>query len=401
VTELPTGLESIAIVGAGPGGVRVAVELRRLGFAGDVALIGAESEPPYSRPPLSKEVLHSGDPAPVPVKADLADVELLLGRTATGLDTWGVCTDRGPVSADAVVIATGATPVRLPGAGRQRVLRTYGDALALRGELRPGSRLVIIGASWIGAEVATSALRRGCHVTCLEAGPSPLHVALGPDVGSRTRAWWQGVDLRLDTPARSVEDDGVLLADWTLVPADVVLTCVGARPEVDWLARSGLCLDGGVRVDHRLLAELDDDHPWAGRIGAVGDVARWPSRRFGSRIRVEHWDHAAQSGRTLAAALLGDASVVHDPVPFFWSEQFGHRLQYVGHHDTTSAALIRRYDDGAWGAGWLRPDGSLCAYLTVDRPRDLPAAQSLIASGEPVSAQRLLDPGLALSGAAT
>jgi len=397
VTPTSPRLQDIAIVGAGPGGVRTAVELRRLGFPGGITLIGAEAEAPYSRPPLSKELLRGDESAPLTLKADLSDVEVLLGQTATGLDASAVRTDHGRVTADAVVVATGATPVRLPGPGRQRVLRTHADALDLRGELGPGVRLVIIGASWIGAEVATTASNLGCHVTCLEAGPAPLHAALGFDVGVKTAEWWQDVDLRLDTPVCSVEHDGVLLATGSLIPADIVLTCVGVRPEVAWLTGSGLSLEDGIRVDHRLIAELRNDHAWKGRIGAVGDVANWPSHRYGTRMRIEHWDHAAQGGRALAAALLGDESVVHDPIPYFWSEQFGHRLQYVGHHDPADAPVLRHYENGAWGAAWLRTDGSLGAYLAVDVPRELPQAQSLILSGLPVPRERLDDYGLALS----
>src|SRR5215469_10355494 len=182
--------ERTVVTGAGLAGLRTAQELRAHGYAGAITLVGAEDRPPYDRPPLSKKVLTDGiDPS---LHADFAalDADFRPGEAAVGLEPSALVTDRGKYSFDHLVVATGAVPVALPGPGRQRFLRTYDDALALRALLRPGLRLAIVGAGWIGAELATAAAAAGCRVTVVEAGPAPLATALGPEAGSRTAPWY-------------------------------------------------------------------------------------------------------------------------------------------------------------------------------------------------------------------
>ena len=250
-----TGPAKVVIAGAGLAGLRVAEELRSGGFAGSVTMIGAEARAPYDRPPLSKKVL-TGEIDDTGLRPDLESlsVDLRLAERATGLRDGLLLTDGGEYEWDALVVATGASPIRLPGQGRQRVLRTADDALALRQLLQPGTRLAIVGAGWIGAELATAAAGRGCQVTVLEAAAAPLAAAIGPEVGGTTAAWYAaaGVDLRLGTAVAAIDDGGIALADGGWLAADVVVTAVGVRPEVGWLADPGLRLDNGVVVDAQL-----------------------------------------------------------------------------------------------------------------------------------------------------
>lgn len=382
---MPDARDRILVIGGGLAAVRTVTSLRRGGFDGRIVMLAAECCPPYDRPPLSKTVL-AGERDDTTLRFDAASlaVDLQLGSPALGLDLVRrvVQTTEAELGFDQLVIATGATPVRLPGPGSQRTLRTAADALALRERLRPGSRVVLIGASWIGAEVATQALVRGCVVTCLEAGPAPLAAALGADVGSSLLPWWQGVDLRLGVTVASVERDAVLLGDGTVVPADVVVTGVGVRPEVSWLGGSGLDLERGVVVDEHLRASVAGS-PVPGVV-AVGDVAaRW-SPRSGRRLLVGHWDDASAAGAVAAGTLLatsGGPLPVHDPVPYFWSDQFGRKVQYVGSHGPRDRPVDIPDDRPGRTVTWVDPAGAITAVLTVDRPRDSAAGRRAVAEG--------------------
>ncbi|HMA47977.1 MAG TPA: NAD(P)/FAD-dependent oxidoreductase, partial [Frankiaceae bacterium] len=237
-------MERVVVVGAGLAGARACEELRRQGYAGRLTLVGAEPHPPYDRPPLSKALLR-GETDDTTLPVDLTGVQVLLGRRASGLRPGRLETDGGVLDWDGLVLATGAHPVRLPGDGPQRVLRTVDDARALRAALRPGARVAIVGAGWIGAEVATAAAGAGCAVTVVEAGPAPLAQALGEQVGAWSARWYEqaGVELRTGTGVAAVTGDGLALADGTWLAADVVLVGVGVRPATGWLEGSGLALD--------------------------------------------------------------------------------------------------------------------------------------------------------------
>jgi NADPH-dependent 2,4-dienoyl-CoA reductase/sulfur reductase-like enzyme len=385
----------VVVAGAGLAGLRTAEELRARGFAGPITLIGAEPRPPYDRPPLSKKVLT--EPALDPsLKADFAalEVDFRPAEEAAGLDGDTLLTSRGAYRFDQLVLATGALPVPLPGEGRQRFLRTYDDALALRDLLRPGLRLVIVGAGWIAAELATAAIAHGSQVTVLEAGPAPLAAAVGAAVGAQTARWYAraGVDLLTGTAVRAVQPGGIALASGEQIAADEVVTAVGVRPATGWLEGSGIKLDNGVAVDAGLRASRPG-------VYAVGDCAAFESRRFGRRLRFEHWDVALHAPEVAAANILG-GDEAYDPVPYFWSEQFGKMLQYAGYHGVAER-LVWRGDPAApdWAACWLA-SGRLVAILTVDRPRDLLQARRLIASRDPVDVTRLSDPAIPLKAAA-
>jgi len=391
----------VVIAGAGLAGLRAAEELRARGYSGGIIMIGAERRPPYDRPPLTKKFM-TGEIDDTSLRADMTAlaVDLRLGETATGLRDGALGTDRAEYAFDALVVATGATPVRLPGPGPQRVLRTFDHAAALRSVLRPGLKLAVVGAGWIGAELATSAAKKGCEVTVLEAAPAPLASALGAEAGSRTVPWYSaaGVDLRLGQPVESVEHGGIALPGGGWLAAAEVVTAVGVRPEVGWLAGSGVLLENGVAVDEGLRASVPG-------VFAAGDCAAFWSRRFGGRIRVEHWDSAIHAPEVVAANILG-GSDRYDPVPYFWSEQFGRMVQYCGHHTGADRLVWRGDTEGRdWTACWLAGGGPggmaerLTAVLAVARPRDLLQGRRLIASGTPVDLARLADPAVPLRDA--
>ena len=373
-------------------------ELRAQGHRGGVVLVGAERHRPYDRPPLSKDLLAGRtDDTTLDVDWDALDVDLRLGVRATGLRPGTLETDAGDLEHDGLVLAVGAEPRRLPGVDDAHVhlLRTVDDARRLRAELRPGARVVVVGAGWVGAEVATAAAAAGCRTTVVEAATAPLEGALGAEAGGHTVSWYAaaGVDLRLSSAVAALGADGVTLADGTILPADVVVVGIGARPSTDWLAGTGLLrTDGGsVAVDEHLAASPG--------VVAVGDCSAWRSRRFGTRLHVEHWDDALQAPAVAAATLLG-RDAVHDPVPYFWSDQLGHVVQFTGYHRGADLVVERGDPTGAegWSLCWLR-EGRLVAVLAVDRPRDLLQARRAVAAGASPDLDRLADPAVPLKSA--
>jgi 3-phenylpropionate/trans-cinnamate dioxygenase ferredoxin reductase component len=395
---IPLGADGrLVIAGAGLAAVRTVQQLRRRGHRGPVVMLAAERHAPYDRPPLSKAVLHGRrDETFLRFDAAALDVDLRLGQPADALDVARrlVVTGDAEIRFDRLVIATGADPVRLPGDGPQATLRTIDDALALRDQFRPGRRVVIIGASWIGAEVATAALARGCLVTCLESGPAPLAGALGTELGASFLPWWRDVDLRLGVQVAAVRPGRVELADGSAVAAELVVTGVGVRPSTGWLTGSGIGLDRGVLVDEHLRTSVPG-------IVAVGDVAaRW-SPRSQARLRVEHWTDAGGAGQAAAGTLLAaaaDARPGYDPVPYFWSDQFGHKLQYVGWHGAADVPIERAVGGGAGRTvTWINRAGRITAVLTVDRPREAAAAQQLVAAGRVAAGELLADASVSLA----
>jgi 3-phenylpropionate/trans-cinnamate dioxygenase ferredoxin reductase component len=381
------GPERIVVAGGGLAGLRTVEELRARGYAGALTLVGAEDRPPYDRPPLSKRLL-AGEVADTTLRDDLTTLGVLvrLGEAATGLGDGVLRTGRGEHRFDRLVLATGATPVALPGEGRQRFLRTLDDALELRSLLRPGQRLAIVGAGWIGAELATAAAAHGCQVTVVEAGAAPLAAAVGADVGALTVPWYAeaGVELRLGQPVHSVQPGGLALAGGGWLDADEVVTAVGVRPDVGWLDGSGVEVAGGVAVDAQLRTSLPG-------VFAAGDCMAFWSPRYQRRLRFEHWDVALRSPAVAAANLLGGTES-YDPVPYFWSEQFGRMIQYIGFHGAADRMLLRG-DPAApqWSACWLAGD-RLAALLAVNLPRDLAQGRRAIETAARVDPERLADP---------
>lgn len=397
-------MERVVIVGAGMAGVQTAVCLREQGWRGDITLLGDEPHPPYDRPPLSKAVLLGAAGTDPDVRFDVdfdgLDVDLRLGVRAQALHPAAreVVTGEGPVPYDRLVLATGAYPVALPGtAGLPGVhlLRTLDDAAALRPVLDAQKDVVVVGAGWIGAEFATAARQAGCAVTVVEAADRPLAGALPATISGHMRAWYAdaGVDLRTGTAVAALEPGAVRLADGTRLAAAAVVVGIGARPATGWLAGSGVDLgtDGAVLADARLRTTAPD-------VFAVGDCASFPSARYGERLLVHHWDNAVQGPRTAAANVIG-GDEAYDPVPYFWSEQFGRFVQYAGHHGAADTMLPRGDPSGpAWSVVWLR-EGTLVALLAVDRPRDLAQARKLIARSTALDPALAADPAVQLKTA--
>lgn len=408
-----SGPRRIVVVGAGLAGLRTVQELRGRGHDGELVLVGAEPHRPYDRPPLSKELLLASaeEPATPTLEADwdALDVRLQLATTATGLGDGIVATTAGEVPFDAVVVATGSVPRRVAGE-RALVLRTVEDARVLRAALVPGARVAVVGAGWIGAEVATAAAAAGCRTTVVEAAPAPLAGALPLEVGALTVPWYaeSRIDLVLGCAVVAVEPSGgahrVRLADGGVIEADVVVEGVGVRPATDWLADSGLDLhaSGAVRTDAGLRANRPG-------VWAVGDAAAWESRRYGRVVHSEHWDDALHAPEVVAASVLGDPGAAYDPVPYVWSEQLGHYVQYAGAHQGASDLVHRGKpgDPGGWTLCWVDrvgdasgTAGRLRAVLAVDRPRDVVQGRRLAASGALIDLDLLADPSTALRAAA-
>jgi NADPH-dependent 2,4-dienoyl-CoA reductase/sulfur reductase-like enzyme len=334
---------TIVVVGASLAGLRAAETFRREGYDGRLVLVGAESHLPYDRPPLSKELLAGEwEPDQVALRKqpyDDLDLDLRLGRRATGVDVADrvVELDDGAerLAFDGLVVATGARPRTLPGTPALDgifLLRTLDDCLAIRERLDRRPRVVVIGAGFIGSEVAATCRGRGLQVTVLEMLATPLERAVGPVVGDACGRLHRdhGVDLRCGVKVAGFEGadrvQRVRLADGSTVDADVVVVGVGVVPETRWLEDSGLALDDGVVCDQTCLA--------APGIVAAGDVARWPNPLFdGERMRVEHWTNATEQGVAAARRLLVDdpaAAESFAPVPFVWSDQYDVKIQAVG-----------------------------------------------------------------------
>lgn len=381
--------KSITIVGASLAGMRAAETLRNDGFDGTITLIGAEKALPYDRPPLSKQVLSGkweAEKTRLYTDERMAELglDLRLGVRATKLDpvtrtlTLG---DGSSLRYEALLIATGARPRTLPGtpdlAGLY-TLRTLDEALALRGDLESNpSRVVVVGAGFIGAEVAATARERGLEVTMLEALPVPLGRVLGADMGGVCADVHRdhGVDLRLNTGVAAIKGskrvERVELSDGTSIDADVVVVGVGVQPNVEWLDGSGLTVDNGV---------LCDDHCMAGpAIAAAGDVARWRNRRFDETARVEHWDHAVEMAAYAARQLVKPGGDPFEPVPYFWSDQYDRKIQLAGRprHDDDVRVVTGSLEERRFAAIYGR-GGRIVAVLGMNRPRHVMQYRQLI-----------------------
>ncbi len=399
-----TAERHVVIVGASLAGVRTAESLRDGGFADRITMIGDEVDAPYDRPPLSKQLLGgTWEPdrialADVAALTDRRGVELRLGVRAVQLDlaerTIRTVEEGSRPAALAftdLVIATGARVRTLPGTSHLahvHVVRTLADSLRLRAQLIEGRRVVVIGAGFIGAEVAATASNRGCVVTILEALDVPLSRQLGDQMGAACAALHErnGVALRTGVRIDHIDDSAVVLATGERVGADVVVVGIGVQPNVEWLDGSGIALEDGVRCDDRLRV-LGTNGGTIGNVVAVGDVARWPNALFGAAqdpsepelMRIEHWTNAAESAAHAAGTLLGvDAAFA--PVPYFWSDQYAHKIQFLGR--TTAFDEVRvvdgSVDDGAWLALYRRSD-RLIGALGVTRMRLLMGYRRLLA----------------------
>ncbi|QRP50935.1 FAD-dependent oxidoreductase [Amycolatopsis sp. FDAARGOS 1241] len=370
-------MRAVVVVGAGAAGLTAAESLREHGFGGRITLIGAESHAPYDRPPLSKQVLlGTWEPDRLALREPESVAELgldtRLGRRATGLDLPGrrVRLDDGTaVGYDGLVVATGVRPRRLPGATGVCYLRTVEDALLLRERLRSARRTVVVGAGFLGVEIAAAARSLGSAVTVVDPLPTPVIRQFGPVLGELVRAAGErhGVVFRMGVGVAAADARSVLLADGTTLAADLVVAAVGAEPATEWLAGSGLDLRGGVRCDVFCRA--------ADRVYVAGDVACNHDPGTGTHRRFEHRMNATEQGRRAALNLLG-----HDepfaPSHFFWTHAGDIRIQAAGTFTDGELTVV----DGAMADGKFvaahAAGGRITGVLGWNNPRGFTRARA-------------------------
>jgi 3-phenylpropionate/trans-cinnamate dioxygenase ferredoxin reductase component len=362
-----TSQRTFVIVGASLAGAKAAETLRAEGFDGRIVLIGAEPVRPYERPPLSKDYLRGEAEAPPFVHGEAfygeQQIELVLGHAVTRLraDEGRVELDDGrAVDFDAALLTTGAEPRALPvpGADLEGVylLRSLQDSDAIAARLQEGGRVVIVGAGWIGCEVAASARQKGLEVTVIEPQSAPLERVLGAELGGYYARLHSshGVDLRLAEGLAHFEGDGRVRAAVTSsgdeVPCDFVLVGIGVAPRTALAAEAGLAVDNGVLTDARLQTS-------APTVFAAGDVANAEHPFYGTRVRVEHWANALEQGPAAARAMLG-ADSRYELLPFFFSDQYDSGMEYRGHMPEGYDEVVVRgdVDSGEFIAFWLKGD---------------------------------------------
>ena len=395
--------QTFVVVGGGLAGAKAVESLRDQGFDGRLVLIGAEPHLPYERPPLSKGYLQGKSTIEDAVVHDQAwydehDIELRLGREATGLDVVGHTVALGDelITYDKLLLATGSQPrlLNLPGADLDGVLtlRTVEDSDRLRAAFDGAARVVFIGGGWIGLEVAAAARQAGAEVTVLEALPLPLVRVLGDEMAGVFADLHRehGVDLRTGVTVEEIEAaDGtghvgaVRLGDGTRIPATVVVVGIGAAPDVTLAEDAGLEVDNGVLVDAGGRTSDPD-------VFAAGDIAHAEHPVLGRRIRVEHWANALNQPATVATAMLGgDAS--YDNLPYFYTDQYDLGMEYAGLGAPDDEVVVRGDRDGReFVAFWLR-DGRVTAGMAVNIWDVLDDVKALILSGNRVDPDRLAD----------
>lgn len=383
------GGAGLVVVGASLAGLRAVESARREGYRGRITLVGDEVHLPYDRPPLSKEFLADGEPSFFVSAEELTrdlDIDLRLGARAGGLDPQRrvVTVGGAELGFDALVIATGAQPRALPQLPRLagiHTLRTLDDAHRLREAIRPGTRLVIIGAGFIGSELASSARARGAQVTIVEAAATPLVRAVGDVVGSAISGLHERNGTRLLCDTQIVEVVGteavhaVRLSTGETIPADLIIVGIGASPATEWLAESGLRrhpVDGGLVCD----ALLQTSAPG---IYAAGDVVHWPNAVMDATMRLENWTNASEQGaRAALNALFPERAIGYETVPYFWSDWYGHRIQFVGTAVADSVSFVSGSPDADSFVALYRSGDRLVGAATLNEPRRIMKYRRLI-----------------------
>jgi 3-phenylpropionate/trans-cinnamate dioxygenase ferredoxin reductase component len=398
---------TLVIVGASLAGAKAAEGARAAGFDGRVVRIGDEQEPPYERPPLSKAVLR-GETAPETTHVHdddfyaAHDIELLAGRTVEALDpdSRHVRLDGNEhVPFTTAVVATGAAPRRLdiPGSGLAGVhyLRSVGDSRRLGDAIRHAHRVAVIGAGWIGSEVAASARQMGAEVVLIDPAPAPLHRVLGDEIGEMFARLHSdhGVQLRLRTGVTELVGtdtvDHVVLSDGEVQAVDVVVIGVGVLPGVELAAAAGLKVDNGIVVDEHLQTSVPG-------VYAAGDVASAWHPHYRRHLRVEHWANALNQGLTAGANAAGRTDA-YTRLPYFFSDQYDLGLEYVGHGNPADAVAVRgSLADRQFIAFWHR-DGIVTAAMNVNVWDVVDDLRAIVTAGRPLEPSRLADPDAALA----
>ncbi|MCW3001039.1 MAG: hypothetical protein JWQ20_337 [Conexibacter sp.] len=404
-TERP--FEKAVIVGGGVAGGTAALALRAAGFEGDVVVVCEEPHPPYSRPPLSKGVVR-GEQAPEkthlrPQKLwDTKGIELLVGRAVTEVDPVAHqvrLSDGEPLEYDRLLLATGGRARTLQGTSERegvRVLRTIDDSLAVRDQLGQGRSIAIVGAGFVGAELAASAAAVGTAVTVFEAAPLPLARLLPAALGEVYAALHRdrGVDLRTGTGIAGVVDAPggglhVVDTDGRTVEADAVVVAVGLEADVDLATRAGLEVGNGILVDELCRTSAPD-------VFAAGDIANHPNPILGRRVRIEHWQNAQHQAQAAARSMLGQGAPFAE-VPWVWSDQYGVNLQVTGLPEPTDDVVLRGDPASLTFTAFLLRDGVLVAAVGLDAADDIRAARELIGRRVTPSAEELADTDLDLT----
>ncbi|HET9892707.1 MAG TPA: FAD-dependent oxidoreductase [Mycobacterium sp.] len=383
--------DGIVIVGGGLAAARTAEQLRRSEYSGPITIVSDEVHLPYDRPPLSKEVLRKevDDTALKPREwYDENDITLRLGSAATGLDTAAqtVTLDDGTtLRYDELVIATGLVPRRIPALPDLegiRVLRSFDESLALREHASAAQRAVVIGAGFIGCEVAASLRSLGVDVVLVEPQPTPLAAVLGEQIGELVarlhRA--EGVDVRLGVGVAEVRGDShveaVVLSDGTELPADIVVVGIGSRPATEWLEGSGVQVDNGVICD-------EAGRTSAPNVWALGDVASWRDAT-GHQGRVEHWSNVADQARVVVPAMLGRDVPPVVVVPYFWSDQYDVKIQCLGEPEAGDIVHVVE-DDGRKFLAYYERDGALVGVVGGGMPGKVMKVRAKIAAAVPIT----------------
>ncbi|MFN8227652.1 MAG: FAD-dependent oxidoreductase [Mycobacterium sp.] len=386
--------QKIVIVGGGLAASRTAEQLRRAEYAGDIVIVSDEVHLPYDRPPLSKDVLHKdehdfGDVTLKPQEFyDENNITLRLGSAVTAVDPAArsvTLADGSTVDYDELVIATGLVPRRIPSfpdLGGIHVLRSYDESQALRSEAGSARKAVVIGAGFIGCEVAASLRNLGVDVALVEPQPQPLASVLGEQIGALVsrlhRA--EGVDVRTGVGVAEVRGDSrvqqVVLADGTELDADLVIVGIGSRPALDFLEGSGIAVDNGIVCDN--VGRTSAEHVWA-----LGDVASWRDAT-GHQARVEHWSNVAEQARVLVPSMFGQDAPESVVVPYFWSDQYDVKIQCLGEPEADDVVHVVE-DDGRKFLAYYERDGVLVGVVGGGMPGKVMKARAKIASGAPIS----------------
>ncbi len=382
--------ERVVVVGAGLAAVRTAEELRRAGYEGELVLVGDETHLPYDRPPLSKEVLRGDrDDTTLRPSEFFGDnrIELMLGAAARSVDTASrilTLSDGTELGYDELVVATGLRPRRIPGlpdlAG-VHVLRSLEDSRALREAIVPGARALVVGAGFIGCEVAASLRAREVEVVLVEPQPTPLASVLGAEVGALvTRLHTaEGVDVRAGVGLSEIRGDGrvtsAVLGDSSEIDVDLVVLGIGSIPATEWLEGSGVEVENGVVCDGT--GRTSTPHVWA-----VGDVASWQVPA-GGRRRIEHWTNAGEQASVLAKTIMGVEAGAAAQVPYFWSDQYDIKIQGLGAVTADDTVHVVR-DDGRKFLAYYERDGRFVGAVGGGLPALVMKSRVKIAAGAPI-----------------
>jgi NADPH-dependent 2,4-dienoyl-CoA reductase/sulfur reductase-like enzyme len=420
---MSTSSETIVIVGSGLAGVSAAGTLREHGFAGRLVLVGEEPELPYDRPPLSKSVLVHDEFAGLIAQRQPGDlalrapeqialrpaawyqqqrIELMLGRRVVQLRPAAHALELEGGTAlrfDRLLLATGARVRRLAGVDSGPALclylRTLGDAVRLRQQLRPGCRLVLLGGGVIGMEVAASAVLRGCDVTVIELASRIMERALTAPVSEHIAAYHRSKGVKLHLGVRAERQGpasapGIVLTDGRTIPADLVVIGIGVMPNTDLAAEAGLSCQDGIVVDEFGATSAAD-------VYAAGDAVRYPDSFFGRMERGENWMHAQNQAAAVARNMVGTPTP-YQHVPHMWSDQYDLKIQVTGRHDTAEHVLRGQLAANKFMQLHMA-DGRLVGATGVNESRDMKFAQRLIEARVALSAAQLADPAFNLKKA--